>query len=196
MNCDRFVVGSDIRVPGFLALAAVMLLYALGLCIAYIVLYVSQPSVSPAFLPDIPFFQEEMPVLVFTLVSALVSLTILVCVSFLLAHFRKNGPEEMIPGVRRQVAIACLIVVGSLMRCIIGFYSSYGGYETPDFVVFVFGVALADVILFCAILAFIGMIWFSSRRVITVRRKIDNDTPLLASSEEATERETPAMYQI
>lgn len=176
--------------------AIVNLVYGVATCIAYLVLYLTVPVQDVAFNVDAPFFEADPALMIFSVFLALVSVTILLCVSFLLSHFKKNGPEEVLAGVKRQVAIASCIVLASLTRVVVGFYSHFGTYETPDWVLFIFGVSLSDMLLLCAILAFIGVIWFSSRRVVSIRRKMAGDTPLLSDTDSTEERETPAMYQI
>lgn len=106
-----------------------------------------------------------------------------------------------------MVVLTAFLVVGSALRMGVVFYSFHGYYQMPDWVVFVLGYGLSDLIIFSGIFLFIGMIWFNSRRVISKGKlsifNNDNneDSNLVSeadgmSSETLRELNTPQIYRV
>lgn len=209
---------------GVLPLIAVVLVYTLAICCAFIGLYVNNPISNPASGSDETFYDNDPTVREIELCWSLtantifqlqilssllmfVTLAMFLCVVLLLVQTVKFGPQERLAGFKRMFVFSVLLVIGSALRMGVVFYSFYGYYETPDWVVFIFGYCLSDLIIFLGIFVFIGMIWYNSRRVITKRKLSifsndeDEDTHLVSeadgmSSEILRELNTPQIYRV
>ncbi len=125
----------------------------------------------------------------------------LVCIVLLLVRTVKFGPAERLGGFQRMVVLTVLIVLGSAFRMGIVFYSFHGYYQTPDWVLFILGYGISDLIIFAGIFVFIGIIWFNSRRVSSKRSILIDDSTMVSeadgmSSEVLDELKTPQIYRV